>query len=372
MAQIFAEGVEISIEEGHWRLFNIEGSNSLTPFFDTLRGTGLIHYVPKFGAPRGLPGDVLATDYVEAVVTGYDEKRGRWVIGLHIRMQEDEKARFVPIVQWPSGKSDESGPVAHQTARVLADYLARPLKLFGAKAPAAGPAEGGVLKPGTGPLRMEKRGDVEGQKLQFKASLIKLPLSRYGIWLGGNRSSLTLRLDKNVIQDADVRYSQIVFDRDAQNVRLMQGTGLLTALRASQGRTIQFRQIRNVELRRTVFHETALERDSDGMVVDHADTVSLYGVYLTLEGDESILLTQLRHVKKGKPVPKQNKFGIDAINRSADECEQEMVYLREQQRDQQIHDSKADFLEAVSIVIANLMNRAVTKTELGDAVLINA
>ena len=106
MATLFADGVEISIEDGHWRLYNTEGANSLSPFFDALRGTGLINYVVGFGASRGLPGNVLATDYVKAIVVGFDERQRRWTLGLHIQQQPAEKPRFVELVHWPDGDSE--------------------------------------------------------------------------------------------------------------------------------------------------------------------------------------------------------------------------------------------------------------------------
>src|SRR5258708_39622257 len=109
MANLFADNVEISIQDGQWRLFNIEGPNSITPFFYTVRGMGLLYYTTSFGAARRLPGDMMSADFVRAVVVGYDERANRWTLGLHVSMKGDEQPRFVELVHWPIGDSPDNG-----------------------------------------------------------------------------------------------------------------------------------------------------------------------------------------------------------------------------------------------------------------------
>ncbi len=113
MTTLFADDIEINIEEGHWRLFKLQGANSLHPFFDALRGSGLIEYATAFGDARGLPGTVLAGDYVKAVVVGFDERYNRWTLGLHVQTQLDEKARFIELVHWAAGDDEKFGSESH-------------------------------------------------------------------------------------------------------------------------------------------------------------------------------------------------------------------------------------------------------------------
>ncbi len=168
MANLFADGVEINIEDGHWRLYNTDGANSLSPFFDTLRGTGLMQYVPKFAEARGLPGTVLASDYIKAVVVGFDEQHKRWLLGLHLLVKDEEKPRFVELVRWPVGEDQEAATNSHQAGRILAEYIGAPLKLFGAKKTPLAQADG-TKRPGvTGPLQPHHRVDIDPQRIKLK------------------------------------------------------------------------------------------------------------------------------------------------------------------------------------------------------------
>src|SRR5258707_4744949 len=176
MANFFADGVEINIEDGHWRLYNMQGVNSLSPFFDTLRGTGLLNYVAAYGQSRGLPGTVLAGDYVKAIVVGYDEKSQRWLLGLQLQMKELDKPRFVELVRWPAADNDEIAAESHQAGRILAEYIGCPLKLFGSKkAPMRRPD--GTMRTGqTGMLEPLNRQDIDPQRVRLQSEQIDLPM----------------------------------------------------------------------------------------------------------------------------------------------------------------------------------------------------
>src|SRR5258708_6435633 len=71
MTTLFADDIEINIEEGHWRLFKLQGANSLHPFFDVLRGSGLIEYATAFGDARGL----LKAESIQLPIT----RSGVWI-----------------------------------------------------------------------------------------------------------------------------------------------------------------------------------------------------------------------------------------------------------------------------------------------------
>src|SRR4051812_43286809 len=202
MANLFADGIEINIEEGHWRLYNMEGANSLSPFFDVIKGKGLVNYAPAFGQAADLPGTVLACDYLHAVAVGYDVKRNRWVLGLHVQMNQMDAPRFVQLVQWSVGDEDKFGAVCHQTGRILAEYIGCPLKLFGPKKTSLTQQDGSYRRGATGSLEMTRKTDMlEKHRVQFKAELLELPITGNGLWVGGSRNSITLKINKEAEQD---------------------------------------------------------------------------------------------------------------------------------------------------------------------------
>src|SRR5258708_20189797 len=176
MTTLFADDIEINIEEGPWRLFKLQGANRLYPFFDVLRGSGLVEYAAAFGDARGLDGTVLAGDYVKAVVVGFDERHNRWTLGLHVQTQLDEKARFIELVHWAAGDDEKFGSESHLAGRVLAEYITCPLKLFGAKkSPLARPD--GTKRPGvTGPLEPHRPDDLHIPPVPLKPESFQLPL----------------------------------------------------------------------------------------------------------------------------------------------------------------------------------------------------
>ncbi len=373
MTTLFADGVEINIEEGHWRLYNLEGSNSLSPFFDVLRGSGILSYTANFGKERSLPGTVLAGDYVKAVVVGFDEKGQRWMLGLHIAGPNDLQPRWSEVVHWPAGNDEKYATESHQAGRILAEYLACPLKLFGARqVPISGP-DGRPRTGVTGPLTTHQRQDVEAPRVRVKAQSIQLPIAKEGIWIGGAHDMIHWRIAKDsqhakrAGNESDApAYSQGTIDQASQTVKLVPLTGLLGAFRGPQGRTIPFKQIKNVELRHTVIHESSITKDQDGMSVDQTRTNHLYGVYLTLP-EESLLIAQLRHVVTSDLTRHRARTGISAVGKgSAYDAEAEMAYLRQHALDQQEHDETVIFAESLAVVMAAAVGRSLVKSEVED------
>jgi hypothetical protein len=368
MATLFADGVEINIEDGHWRIYNLEGANSLSPFFDVLRGTGLINYVTSFGDSRRLPGNVLATDYVKAVVVGFDERHNYWTLGLHIQDKPADKPRFVELVHWPAGESEKYGAESHQAGRILAEYTSCPLKLFGVKkAPVATPDKRSTM---TGPLVPHRRSDIDVQRVRIKAETVKLPISMAGVWVGGARNNITLRVSRDADQAKNgiesPAYNQVVIDRESQTVRLLPPTGLLGVFLGPQGRTLKFQEVRNVELRQATTHESSIQKDEDGMAVDTTLTHHLYGVYLTI-ANESLLLIQMQHVRASELTRHRAKVGLSAVSKgSMYDAEQEMGYLRQHQADQNQQDAIQAFAESAAYVIATGLGRPLVLTETED------
>jgi hypothetical protein len=364
MVTIIAEGVEINIEEGKWRLYNLQGSNSLSPFFYTVRGTRLLNYVARFGEPRGLPGTVLSGDYVRSVIVGFDEKRKRWLLGIHVMMANEEKPRFVELVRWPEGETEQCAIDSHKAGRVLAEYIGCPLKLFGVKKAVI--AEGAQRGP-TGPLVPHRRADLDLTRVRFKADSVQLPMQADGVWVGAARTGVILRLSRETDQvkagGEAPAFNQCVIDKDSRTVRLVPPTGLLGAFLGPQGRAIKFQDVRNVERRHTIVHESSLEKDADGMTTDVTQTKELFAIYLTL-AEESVLLAQLRHVATSELA--RHRAKTKTLIDTGFDAEQEMAYLRQHQADQQHHDQVAELAESAALVIASAVECPLVQTEIGD------
>ena len=360
-----ADQVEVNIEEGKWRLYNLQGANSLSPFFQAVRGSRLLNYVARFGEAKGLPGTVLSGDFVQSVIVGFDEKRRRWLLGIQVMMDKDEKPRFVELVRWPEGDTEQFGVDSHKAGRALAEYIDCPLKLFGVKKATLAQSAGAAQRGPTGPLEPHRRSDLDVQRVRSRAEQIRLPISFQGIWVGSVRNGITLRIAKDAEQSGAEApaFNQCVIDRDSQTVRLVPPTGLLGAFLGPQGRAIKFQDIRNVELRQSIIQESSIRKDADGMDIDVTRTKELFAVYLTLV-DESVLLTQLRHQATNELA--RHRAKTKTLLDGDYDAEREMAYLRQHQVDQQQRDATADFSESTALVIAAALNRPLAKTAVGE------
>jgi hypothetical protein len=140
-------------------------------------------------------------------------------------------------------------------------------------------------------------------------------------------------------------------DKDSQRtVRLVPPTGLLGAFLGPQGRAIKFQDVRNVERRHTIVHESSLKKDADGMTTDVTQTKELFAIYLTLP-EESVLLAQLRHVATSELA--RHRAKTKTLGDTDYNAEQEMAYLRQHQADQEHHDQVAELAESAGLVIAS-------------------
>ncbi|MCC7206887.1 MAG: hypothetical protein IT323_06250 [Anaerolineae bacterium] len=370
MTNITADSVEINIENDQWRIFNISGPNSLMPFFHILRGEGLLHYTSAFGEARGLPGNILSADYVKAVVVGFDERYKRWTLGLHISMREEEKPRFVELAHWPDDPSSQYAIDSHAAGRVLAEYISCPLKLFGVKK-AGQPAGAGSRATVTGPLTPHEREDMPLEAVRFHAKQVELPLVHGDIWIGApshNMSTLTVRLPKESAarqpgENEAPAYNQIIFDKNAQTIRLVPPTGLLGAFFGPQGRVIKYSNLRNVEMRTTITHESTLEQGEDGMAVDVTKTTYLFGVYLTLQ-DEAVLVLRVSH--EATSDLRRRRFKVKSPTRiTSTTTAEDIVYLREHQKEQWRFEKAQYFAQSAALMMADITDRPLVKTTVG-------
>lgn len=363
---IIADGIEINIENGKWRLFNTTGAHSLTPFFETVRGEGLLRYTPGWAEPRGLPGNVLSIQYVRAVVVGLEKRNNRWTIGLHVALREDEPARFVELAHWPPEDLPEHAQASHTAGRVLAEFLTCPLKLFGVRKSAQQP---GVSHPTvTGPLAPHKREDVDLRDVQSLVKEINLPLTLGEIWLGqSNPHTLVLRLPKQTADKSKGEvpaYQNATFDRASQTVRLLPPTGLLGVVFGPRGRIVNYTDIRNVEYRHTLTHESTLKPEGGEMATDVTRSVHRHEVFLTLS-DESVLILQIVHETSSELQRRRltmKREGIEDIG----QARQDMEYLRQHQRDQAYSERSRRFADRAALVIASNLSRNLVRTQVGD------
>ena len=158
---ILAEGVEISIEDGYWRLY--ERSENLVPelLFEAIKGRGFLQYSSTFGQRVGLPGTKLSASYIRAVVIGYEPKTVRGMLGFHLSKSPDEKPHWFQLVRCESAPNQEYALDVQQAGRILAEYLGCPLKIFGVKRLPQQPKK-------TGPFEKHTRKDVEPYQVQRK------------------------------------------------------------------------------------------------------------------------------------------------------------------------------------------------------------
>jgi len=365
MANLFADGVEINIEEGKWRLYNTEGANSLSPFFYVIRGTGLMNYVSRFGETRGLPGDVLSADYVQAVVVGFDEKVKRWRLGVQVQLRENEKPRFIELVHWPQGDDEQYATESHRAGKVLAEYLECPLKLYNVKNGNTTQGEGQTLKRTTGPLSTQQV-DLDLHRVKLRAERVQLPISQDGLWIGGARNGISMRIPRAADAAAPGEetpvYNQCVINKDSHTVRLMPPS-LLGGILGPAGRTIKFDAIQHVELRHVVLQKPSMVKEEDGLAVDLTQNNHLYSIYLTL-GNEAVLLAQLRYAPRAVMAPQRVK--AKTLIDGDYNVEQQMAYLRQQQHDQQRHDKIVEFMDSAAFVVAAAVDRPLVKTDEDD------
>jgi hypothetical protein len=213
------------------------------------------------------------------------------------------------------------------------------------------------------------RQDIDPQRVRLKSEQIDLPLSIGGVWLGSTKTTLNLRISKDADQGKPgfeaPTFGQAILDRESQVVRMMPPTGFLGLNLGSQGRVVKFQEIRNIEVRHTVLHESTMEKDEDGLDTAITSTNHIYGLYLTL-ANESVLLAQVRHVSVSQAAHHRARTGISAVGKGSYNPEQEMAFLRRQELDQKQHDTISNFMESAGTVMAAYLGKPLVKTDRGE------
>ena len=337
------------------------------PVFQVARGGGVMEYTPSFAEAHGLPGTVLSVEYVRATVIGYEQKQQRWMLGFHIARNTQENARWLRLVQWPSGDNMTYATAVQQAGRQLAEHIGCPLKIFGAKKLANAAARSAERSGVTGPLVPHRREEIGRQQVKLQAQRITLPLQHPNIWLGPARGGVTLRLAKDATtsQDGSVApsFNQAIIDPKAGKVRLLPPTGLLGAFfSGQQAREFAAEEVRNVEMRHSVEQRSSTRVEKGGIATEVTDTINQWEVYLTLR-DESLLLAQTNHVTSSDLTRQRatagDKFAVDS--RSSIE------YLRQHQADQEARERAARWAEQAALVIASALDVHLVLTEVEES-----
>jgi hypothetical protein len=365
MPHIAADNVEITIKDGFWKIFSTTGKHTLTPFFTAVRGNGVVNYNPAFGEARQLPGDVLSTEYIHAVVVGFDDQRHRWMLGFQVSITQDEKARFVGLAQWPEGDNSQYALEGQTAGRALAEYIARPLKLLGTKkVPAAD-----LRRTITGPLESHKRYDIDLATVLFKARKIQVPMSMGDLMLTRNKNVLTLRNPKDSTTtkggEEMPAYALCTFDLDNKLIKLLPPTGLLGSFFGPSGRQLKFEQVRNVELRHIIGYEAAAEKADDGTMIDLSRQRHRFSVHLTLK-DETILLLRQEHIVDPRLTTNTMRAVQIGMGAGQHEIADEVRRLKQFERESSSMDQKAEITENITIILAGSIGVPMVKTSVGD------
>jgi hypothetical protein len=364
---ILAEAVEISIEDGYWRLY--ERTEKLLPslLFEVIKGRGFLQYSPTYGQKVGLPGTKFSASYIRAVVIGYESKVLRWMLGFHLSKDADEKPHWLALVRWESAANHQHAADVQQAGRILAEYLGCPLKIFGVKRLPQQPKK-------TGPIETHSRKDIAPHLVQRKVTEIYLPIEHKNAWLGAGRGNkLTLRIAGSSDDTAGKvapAYQLVEFSDSKEVIKLVPPTGLLGAFFGGvRGREIPFENVRNVELRHIIDTVSTTEAEKDGdMLMEVSTTRRTWGIYLTL-ADENLLLVTTSHTTDSELSRQRlQKTSTGSSKRATAEFTGNVNYFRQVAEQSQQLESAQAFADSAAYLIAGKLNCRLVLTQLGDEI----
>ncbi|MCB9435548.1 MAG: hypothetical protein H6673_00965 [Anaerolineales bacterium] len=365
MPTISAQDMDIEINDGVWRLYPKAERLKPSILFETVQGSGLLNYKSAFGDAIGLPGNRLSTAYVRAVVVGYEPKSLRWLLGLHIADNPEEKPRWVSLVRWEQAPNHKYANDAQQAGRALAEFIGCPLKIFGVK-------KIPTVRP-TGPLEQHERQDVDVENTKARAQKVILPLEYEGLWLGESRSKgLTLRVPKHgaVSQAGQIApaYQLCEVDTTKALIKLVPPTGLLGGFFGGpRGREISFKQVRNIEVRHMVETISDTRKDDENnMLVEVSTVTHSWRVYLTLR-DENILLAITQHTTTSDLNRRRTEASMTSTG--VIDYQANVSHYRRLEEDQRLMRLAAYWSESAAYVLAAAMERPVAFTKVGNDII---
>lgn len=356
------EGYTIEFDENFWRLDrdkDLRTTTSLGYAFEAIRGDHQVHYKQSFARNQDLPfGEGLSLRHIRAVLVGLHAPTGRWLLGLHIARNEDEKPVFRTLAQWPSADQGES---AKQAARALAVILNVPLNVYGEKKEAAvtrEPQRSGV----TGPLEPHLRQKIDLSKIAAYVTNLELPIVGDGYTLSRSPNGLVLKLTKHSgrgkIEMPVFQMGEI--SNKSKSVKLIPPTGLLTSFMRDRSREILFDRIANVEHR--IIHTTISEtlKDSTQAHQEELTRLHLWGVYLTLQ-DESLLLLQVSYAESTKL--RKAKMELVGSSKLETNSAEGLKYFREQLQEKEAMEQFALQTEQIAYSLAYAIGKHLVRTE---------
>lgn len=289
MQTIVADGYEIEIDSDHWQIYEGSNGHSVSPLCLYTQGDTVLLYSSSFARQTGLPDTQLTRNQIEAVLVGYHESTERWLLGIHYCRGVGHRAVFKPLVRWQPAPPATHRLAVRTAARSLAILLACPLKIFGDhKLPTEtkDPTRSGY----TGPLSEHERQRYE--PAQLRAEMPQLPLQGQGFTLSENRHGFSLKLGK-ALENSGIdspAFHLVDVNCEAQQIRLVSPTGLLSAFLGTDAYTIPFADVYNIELRQI---EEAISENIDTgdqyITQQILTTRHSWSVHLTVAG-ESILI----------------------------------------------------------------------------------
>ncbi len=130
-----APGQLIELNDGKWRLFEVNGFQRL-PLLEAQREGAVLFYRQDFGRIHGLPpGNWITGAQVEQVVVGWAPDQRCWLLGLRLRASAG--ARWCELVRFPPAPRDSYSTQAQRAARALAEVLGSPLRVIRDPVPAS-------------------------------------------------------------------------------------------------------------------------------------------------------------------------------------------------------------------------------------------
>ena len=363
MSRLHADGMEIEIDKLDWKLFEDDTGLILSPLFEARRGDSVVRYNPKFGAQVGLPGNVLSTEYIRAVLVGYQQSTRRWLLGLHLAKTPSEEPTFRCLIRWKPADSNVHIKEVRQAAHALAVFLTCPLKVFGEKklpTQIYDESRSGV----TGPLIPHNRKRIDKEYVQKQAREINLPLRCDTFSLSAGRSGPVLKLDKQVRNEKGESpvFNMVEINTDQKKVRLIPPTGLLGAFLRSGTQEVPFKNVANVEFRQVKAEVGTNVPSADGKLSERKiSNLLLWEVYLTLP-DESLLLLQTTYQQSSELL--QSRVSTVAGSKFDVNSKDGLNYYRQHMEEQEQIENLSRTTEHAAVKIASAIGVHLVKTEM--------
>jgi hypothetical protein len=362
LRQLHCDGYAIEFDENFWRMDRDRDMRTTTTLgysFEAIRGDHQVHYKESFARNQDLPfGEGLGLRHIRAVLVGWHAASGRWLLGLHIARNEEDKPVFRTLAQWSEA---EKGEEAKQAARALAVLLGVSLNVYGEKkdpTPTREAQRSGV----TGPLEPHLRQKIDLAKIAAYITNLELPILGDGYSLSRSPNGLILKLGKHSGKGKIEMpvFQMCEFSNKSKSVKLIPPTGLLTSFMRDRSREIVFDKIANVEHR--IIHTSVSQAVKAGDKTEQEELthLHLWGVYLTLP-DESLLLLQASYAESAKL--RKSKMELVGSAKLETNSAEGLKYFREHLQEKEMMEQFALQTEQIAYSLAYAVGKHLVRTE---------